>query len=150
MSRRKGKKSWWRWWWWRDSTSRRDRKKAKNKKEKKKKKKKKEEGEAIIQHTQGEGEGDATLQQKIGRKRRTRKSDNTTTKMASPAFPLFFEVFSYGVVMTVAAITTVAFAERCWKCSAPLNSTGLCASIVSLFYSTYGEHSQPQNSSIYV
>ena len=42
--------------------------------------------------------------------------------------------------MTVAVMTTAAFAERCWKRSAPLNSTGLGASVVALFYSVYGEH----------
>ena len=59
--------------------------------------------------------------------------------MTSPAFATFFEIFANGVVLTVALITTVTFAERCVKRSAPLNLSGLGASLVSVFYSVYGE-----------
>lgn len=59
--------------------------------------------------------------------------------MASPAFGAFFEVFAEGVVLTVGLITTVCFAERCLKRSAPLNVTGLAASVIAVFYSVYGE-----------
>lgn len=59
--------------------------------------------------------------------------------MTSPAFAAFFEIFANGVVLTVALITTVTFAERCIKRSAPLNLSGLGASLVSVFYSVYGE-----------
>ncbi|CAM9468853.1 unnamed protein product, partial [Hapterophycus canaliculatus] len=57
--------------------------------------------------------------------------------MLSPGFEPFFEVFSEGVVLTVALATSVTFAERCWKRSAPLNVTGLGASLVAVFYSLY-------------
>ncbi|CAM9588277.1 unnamed protein product [Pylaiella littoralis] len=57
--------------------------------------------------------------------------------MPSPAFGAFFEIFSEGVVLTVGTITTICFAERCWKRSAPLNVTGLLAGIVAVFYSVY-------------
>eukprot|EP00903_Cladosiphon_okamuranus_P006481 g6340.t1 len=57
--------------------------------------------------------------------------------MVSPAFGAFFEVFAEGVVLTVGLITTVCFAERCLKRSAPLNVTGLAASVIAVFYSVY-------------
>lgn len=59
--------------------------------------------------------------------------------MPSSGFGPFFEIFSEGVVLTVAIITTVSFAERCMKKSAPLNITGFLASIIAVFYSVYGE-----------
>ncbi|CAM9937206.1 unnamed protein product [Ectocarpus sp. 8 AP-2014] len=57
--------------------------------------------------------------------------------MPSPAFGLFFEIFSEGVVFTVALITSVCFGERCWKRSAPLNITGLAASLIAVSYSVF-------------
>lgn len=59
--------------------------------------------------------------------------------MVSGAFGPLFEVFSEGVVMTVALITTGIFGDRCRKRVAPLNVTGLAASAIALFYSVYGE-----------
>ncbi|CAM9883656.1 unnamed protein product [Ectocarpus sp. 12 AP-2014] len=57
--------------------------------------------------------------------------------MPSPAFGLFFEIFSEGVVFTVALIASVCFGERCWKRSAPLNITGLAASLIAVAYSVF-------------
>lgn len=57
----------------------------------------------------------------------------------SPAFGVFFEIFADSVTLTVSLITAAAFAERCVKRSAPLNVTGLGASVISIFYSLYGE-----------
>eukprot|EP00752_Nemacystus_decipiens_P003833 g3526.t1 len=57
--------------------------------------------------------------------------------MVSPAFGAFFEVFAEGVVLTVGLIATVCFAERCLKRSAPLNVTGLAASVIAVFYSLF-------------
>lgn len=65
--------------------------------------------------------------------------------MVSPAFESFFEVFSEGVVLTVALVTSVSFAERSWKRSAPLNVTGLGASLIAVFYSLYGELGTPRS-----
>lgn len=59
--------------------------------------------------------------------------------MPTKLFGAFFEVFAEGVVLTVGLITTVCFAERCIKRSAPLNVTGLAASVIAVFYSVYGE-----------
>lgn len=59
--------------------------------------------------------------------------------MVSPAFGAFFEVFAEGVVLTIGLITTACFAERCIKRSAPLNITGLAASVIAVFYSVFGE-----------
>ncbi|CAM9625556.1 unnamed protein product [Choristocarpus tenellus] len=57
--------------------------------------------------------------------------------MPSSAFVPFFEIFAEGVVLTVAAITTVSFAGRCLRSTGPLNITGLLASVISTFYSTF-------------
>lgn len=59
--------------------------------------------------------------------------------MSSPAFGPFSEIFAEGVVLTVGLITTVCFAERCLKRSAPLNVTGFAAGVIAVFYSVYGE-----------
>ncbi|CAM9732933.1 unnamed protein product, partial [Discosporangium mesarthrocarpum] len=58
--------------------------------------------------------------------------------MPSPAFGSFFEIFSEGVVLTVSSITTVAFGERCLRNAAPLNLSGLVASLLAVFYSIFG------------
>ena len=56
----------------------------------------------------------------------------------TPLSGAYAEVLAFGVCFLTACITAVTFWNRVKARAAPLNTTGLVASLMSIFYSCFG------------